>query len=92
MASSSPAPQTYVKAAAALMVLLALTVVAYFMHLGPFGVVVALGIAFAKALIIALVFMHVRYGSRLTRLFAAAGVFWLLILFGLTFSDYVTRF
>ena len=85
------AKKTYYRVAAALMVLLALTVAASFVPLGPFGVVVALSIAAAKAVLILLFFMHVRYGSTLTKLFAVAGFFWLLILFLLTFSDYLTR-
>lgn len=91
MTRSTPTPKSYYRAAAALLVMLVLTVAASMLHLGSFGVVVALGIAFGKAFVIALVFMHVAYSSRLTRLFAAAGVFWLLLLFVLTFGDYLTR-
>jgi cytochrome c oxidase subunit 4 len=40
---------------------------------------------------VVLYFMHVRYSSRLTWIFVGAGVFWLLILFILTFADYITR-
>jgi hypothetical protein len=32
-----------------------------------------------------------RYSSRLTVLFAGAGVFWLVILFVLTIVDYISR-
>ena len=56
-----------------------------------FGVVAALTIAFSKAVLIILYFMHVRYSSRLTMVMAGAGFFWLVILFALTFSDYLTR-
>ena len=35
--------------------------------------------------------MHVRWSSRLTWLVVAAGFFWLLILFGITMTDYLTR-
>jgi cytochrome c oxidase subunit 4 len=38
-----------------------------------------------------LYFMHVRWSSRLTWVVAASGFFWLLILFGLTMADYVSR-
>lgn len=85
------AKKTYYKVATALMLLLGLTIGAYFIPLGPFGVVVALAIAFTKATLIILFFMHVRYSSRLTRMLAGAGFFWLLILFALTFSDYISR-
>jgi cytochrome c oxidase subunit 4 len=36
-------------------------------------------------------FMHVRYSTRLIPLVAACGIFWLLILLGITMSDYLTR-
>ena len=83
--------KTYYRVAAALMGLLVLTVAVSFLPLGDVGVVVALGIAFAKMGLILLFFMHVRYGSPLTKVFAAVGFFWLLLLFVLTFSDYLTR-
>jgi hypothetical protein len=35
--------------------------------------------------------MHVKYGSRLTWVFAAAGFVWLSILLSLTLTDYLTR-
>ena len=85
------AKKTYYKVTAALFVLLAATVGVSLLPLGAFSIVAALTIAFAKAALIVLFFMHVRYSSRLTMLFAAAGFFWLVILFFFTFSDYVTR-
>jgi cytochrome c oxidase subunit IV len=48
-------------------------------------------IAFAKASLVALIFMHLRYSRRLMRVVAAAGLFWLGILIALTMSDYLTR-
>ena len=38
-----------------------------------------------------LYFMHVKYSSRLTKLVVAGGLVWLVILFGLTMEDYVSR-
>ncbi|HSV03270.1 MAG TPA: cytochrome C oxidase subunit IV family protein [Phenylobacterium sp.] len=76
---------------AALMTLLALTVGATF---GPFGALkpaINLAIAFAKAGLIFWFFMHLREESWLPRLVAVAAVAWLLILFGLTQADLVTR-
>jgi len=35
--------------------------------------------------------MHVKYSSRLTKLIIGAGFFFLLVLFALTLTDYVTR-
>jgi cytochrome c oxidase subunit 4 len=60
-------------------------------NLGPFNIIAALTIAFAKALLVILFFMHVRYTTRFTWLFVAAGFLWLLIMIMLTMSDYVTR-
>jgi cytochrome c oxidase subunit 4 len=53
--------------------------------------VVMLASANAKATLVVLFFMHVRWGTRLTWVIAASGFFWLLILFGLTMQDYLTR-
>lgn len=58
---------------------------------GDLNVVVALFIAVCKALLVILYFMHVRYSSRLTWVFAGAGFFWLSILIVLTMSDLLTR-
>lgn len=76
---------------AALMVMLVATVVIAFLPLGPVGPAAAFTIATVKALLVVLYFMHVRYSSRLTWLFAGAGVLWLMILFALTLSDYLSR-
>ena len=45
-------------------------------------------IAIAKAVLIIMFFMHVKYGSNLTKLFAAAGFVWLVILFAFALSDF----
>ena len=81
----------YYGVAAALFVLLALTVGVARIDLGEFNVAAALLIAVVKAVLVVLYFMHVRYSSRLTWVFVGAGVFWLLILIGLTLSDVLTR-
>jgi cytochrome c oxidase subunit 4 len=76
---------------AALMVLLGATVAIAYIHLGKLNIVAAVTIAFIKATLIILYFMHVRYSSRLLWIFVGAGFFWLGILFALSFSDYLTR-
>jgi len=76
---------------AALMVGTALTVGVAFIDLGAMNNVLMLGIAMTKALLVILFFMHVRWSTRLTWVVAASGFFWLLILFGLTMQDYLTR-
>jgi cytochrome c oxidase subunit 4 len=75
----------------ALMVGTALTVLVAFYDLGPLNNVLMLGIAMTKALLVILFFMHVRWSTRLTWVVAASGFFWLLILFGLTMTDYLSR-
>ena len=75
----------------ALIVLTATTTAVSFLDLGPWNTVVALGIAFLKAALVVLFFMHVRYSPRLTQITIAGGLFWLAILIALTFSDFMTR-
>jgi cytochrome c oxidase subunit 4 len=76
---------------AALLGLLALTVEAARHDLGPWNSVVAVLIAAAKALLIALFFMHVRQATPLTKMIVAAGILWLAIMFTLSLADYWTR-
>lgn len=68
-----------------------LTVVVAKFDLGPLNNIVMLAVASAKALLVVLYFMHVRWSSRLTWVVAGAGFFWLLILFTLTMADYMSR-
>src|SRR5918993_5614759 len=75
----------------ALMVGTALTVAAAFVDLGALNNVVMLLIASVKALLVILFFMHVRWSTRLTWVVAASGFVWLIILFGLTMTDYLRR-
>lgn len=84
--------KTYYLVAAALMVLLALTVGAAEVNLGELNVIVALAIAFAKAVLVVLFFMHVKYNSKLTWVFASGGVLWFLIMIILTMGDFIARF
>ena len=91
MSSHIVAPKTYFLVFATLMALTSVTVGVAYLNLGPLNVVIALTIAFCKMLLVALFFMHVRYSSRLTQLVAGAGFLWLMILIGLTLSDFLTR-
>jgi len=83
--------RTYFAVFAALMGGTALTVFIAFQNLGPLNTVVALTIAGIKGLLVVLWFMHVRYSSRLTWIFAAAGFLWFLLMIGLTMADFDTR-
>jgi cytochrome c oxidase subunit IV len=83
--------KVYAKVLAALLVLTATTCAVSFIDMGKMNAVVAVVIAFAKASLVALIFMHLRYSRRLMRIVVAAGLFWLGILIALTMSDYLTR-
>jgi cytochrome c oxidase subunit 4 len=75
----------------ALMALLAITAAVAWVPLGWVNTAISLGIALAKALLVALVFMRLRRAHGLLRLTAVAGVVTLLLLFGLSATDYATR-
>jgi cytochrome c oxidase subunit IV len=84
--------KVYFTVFAALLVLTALTTGVAFLNVGGIGnVAIAITIAVVKAVLVMLYFMHLRYSSYLTLLFAGAGIFWLGILIVLTVSDYVSR-
>ena len=76
---------------AALLGLTAATCAISFLNLGRMNAVVALVIAFSKALLVALFFMHLRYSRRLMQIVFIAGLFWLGIMITLTMTDFLTR-
>ena len=86
---------------AALMVLTYVTVQVSHVDLGSpkvFGdvrlhlnVIVALLIAITKATLVVLFFMHVKYSSRLVQIVVGSSIVWLIILIGITISDYLSR-
>jgi cytochrome c oxidase subunit 4 len=75
----------------ALMVCTMLTVIAAFVNLGDLNFPVALVIAVFKATLVILFFMHVKYGSRMTKLIVGVAFFFLGIMLTLTLSDYLSR-
>jgi cytochrome c oxidase subunit IV len=82
---------TYLTIFGALMVCTILTVIAAFINLGDLNFPVALTIAVFKATLVVLFFMHVKYGSKLTKLIVGTAFFFLGILLTLTLSDYLSR-
>lgn len=90
-------PYVYYRVFGLLVLLFIATVgVAFFdlskiMNWPPANIVVALIIAVAKATVIVLYFMHVKYSSRLTQAFAVSAIVWLSLLFIFSFGDYFTR-
>ena len=89
--TSGATPRAYFAVFAALMALTGLTVWASFLHLGVWNTPVALTIAVTKALLVALIFMHLRHSPKLTIFVVLASVLWLGFLIVITTSDYVTR-
>lgn len=89
--SSVPTTGFYVKVVLALLGLLALTIGAAYIDLGPLNTAVALAISAAKGALILLFFMDLRRAPGLLRLAAGVGFFWLGILLAHTLSDYLTR-
>jgi len=91
--------KVYITIFAVLLVGTALTVLAAFQDFTyhAFGreialnAVIALTIAITKATFVVLYFMHVRYSSRLVWVVVTSGLFWMAIMFALTFADYWTR-
>ena len=91
MAGHISPKSTYYTIFGALMVLTAVTVGAAFTDLGILNFPIALAIAITKATLVILFFMHVKYTSRLTKLVCGGAFFFLIILFGLTLTDYLSR-
>jgi len=76
---------------AALMVLTAITVVVAFIDLGAMSDVVAMAIAFTKASLVILYFMHVRYSSGLIALSVIGALAFMAVFVFFTMSDIMTR-
>ncbi len=88
--------KTYLSIFTLLIVLLLVTVGAWYIDqhvrsLGHFSTPIAMAIAVAKAVVIVLFFMHVKFSSRLVQIFSCTGIAFISILFLLCFNDYGTR-
>src|SRR4051794_18911577 len=83
--------RTYIITYVALLCLTAATTEVAFLDLGPFNTVMAVAFAGAKALLIALFFMHLIASPALARVIAIGALIWLGILMSLTLGDYLTR-
>jgi cytochrome c oxidase subunit IV len=82
---------TYLAIFTTLMVLTGVTVGAAFVDLGALNTPLALAIAFFKAGLVVLFFMHVKYGSRLVWLGVGGALYWLMHLLAGTIADYLSR-
>lgn len=74
-----------------LIVLTVVTVAIARVDLGAWNTPIALAVAGVKATLVILFFMGVKYNTPLTKVVAASGFVWLIILFGITMGDYLTR-
>jgi cytochrome c oxidase subunit 4 len=75
----------------ALLALLGVTVGAAFVPLGVGNGLISSSVAAIKVALIMVFFMKLKSSSPLLRLASLAGLFWLMFLFSLTASDYLTR-
>jgi cytochrome c oxidase subunit 4 len=75
-----------------LLLLTGVTTGVAFIDLGPLNTIVALVIATCKALLVVLIFMHVKYASdKLVKVVVLSAIFFLILLLGLSLADYSTR-
>jgi cytochrome c oxidase subunit IV len=83
--------KTYVLVFLTLIVMTWVTAYVSTVDLGRLNVFVALSIAIFKASLVILFFMHVKYGSRLTKFIILAGLYWLILLLFIAMIDLWTR-
>ena len=88
---SIPSVRTYVLVWLTLTIMTFVTFYVSTIDLGEWNIVVAMLIAFFKMSLVVLIFMNVKAESPLTKLFAAAGFFWLILLLGQVAIDYISR-
>lgn len=84
-------PMTYFLVWITLIAFTLITVGAAHIEMGVLNPIVAVGIACIKGVIVVLLFMHIKYSSKLVKLTCAAGFLTFLILITLTLSDYLSR-
>jgi cytochrome c oxidase subunit 4 len=83
--------RVYLAVFLALCVFTVISVVVTGYDFGPFNLIVALGVAIAKASLVVLFFRHARYSPRLTGVVIAASLAFFAILVFLTLTDYISR-
>jgi cytochrome c oxidase subunit 4 len=84
--------KTYVIVCVLLILLTILTItVSFFPLTGTWHILLGLTIALCKGTLVVLFFMHALLSPRLTWIVIVISVFWVVILFVLTLSDYFSR-
>jgi len=91
MSAHIASTRLYIFVFLALLVGTGLTYAAALVDFGYANNIVMLTIALTKAGLVILFFMGVRWSTKLTWLVALSGFFFLLIMFGITMSDYLSR-
>jgi cytochrome c oxidase subunit 4 len=81
----------YLQTWGALLVLTGLTVGASYVDFGSANIAIALGIASIKALLVASIFMHLRYDQRYHSVIFGMGLLFTVIFVGFTMIDTQTR-
>lgn len=84
--------KTYVGVLIGLLIGTFLTVWVAQYHFGEWNMVVAMAIATAKASLVLLFFMHLKYDNMMNRVIFGSGFLFLLLLAGFSFMDILTRF
>jgi cytochrome c oxidase subunit 4 len=74
-----------------LIVMTWVTAIVSTVDLGRLNVYVALSIAIFKASLVILFFMHVKYGTKLTKMIVLAGLYWLILVLFIAMLDLWTR-
>jgi cytochrome c oxidase subunit IV len=86
-----PASKRLLSTAGALLGLLALTVGAACVDLGPFNTIAAISISVTKTALVVVFFMEIRGRGPVIWVSLATGFFFLGIMFALAMSDFLTR-
>ena len=81
----------YVAAWLVLMLLTGISVLTAFLGIGVYAPAIQYGIAATQAAIVFILFMRLKGPPSLKWIFAGSGFFWLMILYGLSMTDYASR-
>ncbi len=84
-------PIVYIIIVSILLIMTGITVGASYIEMGVFNPIIAIAIGVFKATLVVLIFMHVKYSTKLTQLTVFAGIFTFLALIGMTLADYISR-
>jgi cytochrome c oxidase subunit IV len=84
-------PLPFVLAWAVLLLLFGISLWTAFLGLGRWGPIAEFGIAALQAAAVFILFMRLKGPPSLKWIFAGSGFFWLIFLYGLSFTDYATR-